>query len=169
MDKIEYWKIEDVIPYDKNPRKNENAVAYVANSIREFGFRVPIVVDKNKVIINGHTRLKAAQSLGMTEVPVIVAADLTEDQARAYRIADNKTADKAYWDEILLKDELFDLEDLFNMRDFGFEDWELGLDEDLFAEPTKDLEETYKEPEIKKLRCPHCGEIDSASRFMKAS
>lgn len=143
-------KIEEVIPYEKNPRRNDDAVVYVANSIREFGFRVPIVVDKDGVIITGHTRLKAAKSLGMTEVPVIVADDLTEDQVKAYRIADNKAADKSYWDEFLLKDEIETLGDAFDMKDFGFEDWELNpvsmiedLEEDELVEHKEDESYVY--------------------------
>ena len=89
--KVEQWKIGDVKPYGNNPRRNDDAVEKVANSIREFGFQQPIVVDSEGVVIVGHTRLKAAQSLGMEEVPVVVAADLTDEQVKAYRLADNKT------------------------------------------------------------------------------
>ncbi len=96
--KIETWPIGRPIPYSQNPRViPEKAIDAVALSIKTFGFLVPIVVDKAQVIITGHTRLLAAQSLGYTEVPVIVA-DLTEDQARAYRIADNRVADFTSWD-----------------------------------------------------------------------
>ena len=87
--KIEMRPIVKIFPYEKNPRKNDKAVKFVANSITQFGFRQPIVVDKDGVIIVGHTRWKAAKELGISEVPVHVA-DLTPEQARAYRIADNK-------------------------------------------------------------------------------
>src|SRR5262245_5976660 len=95
--KVELWLISRVKPYDKNPRLNDDAVDAVAASIREFGFRQPIVVDADGVIICGHTRYKAAQYLSLTEVPVHVATDLTPAQIRAYRIADNQTASLAEW------------------------------------------------------------------------
>ena len=93
--KIETRPITSIKPYDQNPRINDSAVAAVASSIREFGFRQPIVLDKDGVIVVGHTRWKAAQQLGLTEVPVHVALDLTPEAARAYRIADNKTGEIA--------------------------------------------------------------------------
>lgn len=145
---MEYRLISEVIPYEKNPRKNDDAVIYVANSIREFGFRVPIVVDKDGVVITGHTRLKAAKSLGMEKVPVIVADDLTPEQVKAYRIADNKAADKAYWDEFLLKDEIADLDGLFDMQDFGFEDWELSPTSFIEDLEQEEFIEHEKEPEV---------------------
>lgn len=93
--KIEYLKISDLIPYANNPRINDNAVDAVAASIKEFGFKNPIVIDNCNVIIAGHTRLKAAEKLGLKTVPVIRADDLTEQQAQAFRLADNKTAELA--------------------------------------------------------------------------
>ena len=96
-------KTEDLIPYVNNPRNNENAVDKVASSIAEFGFKNPIVIDKNNIVINGHTRLLASKKLGLKEVPVIVADDLTEAQVKAFRIADNKTSEYAEWKEELLK------------------------------------------------------------------
>lgn len=88
-------KLLDIKPYEKNPRKNDEAVKYVAESIKEFGFKVPIVVDKDMTIVAGHTRYKAAKKLGLNEVPVIVADDLTDEQIKAFRLADNKTGEKA--------------------------------------------------------------------------
>ena len=115
------WVILDQIhPYEKNPRQNENAVQYVANSIKEFGWKQPIVVDKDGVIIAGHTRYKAAKKLGLEKVPVSTADDLTEEQVKAYRLADNKTGEFAQWDMDLLNQELGDILDL-NMDDFGFQ------------------------------------------------
>ena len=116
--------INEIIPYEHNPRKNDDAVEAVANSIKNFGFKSPIVVDKNMVIVNGHTRHKASQLLGLTMVPVIVASDLTEEQCRALRLADNKTAEIAKWDKKLLQQELesIDWEGLqMEMTDFGFD------------------------------------------------
>lgn len=113
-------KIGDIIPYEKNPRKNDDAVKYVAESIKQFGFKVPIVIDKNNVIIAGHTRYKASKKLGLKEVPCIVADDLTEEQIKAYRLADNKVAELAEWDFDLLGEELDGILDI-DMCDFGFE------------------------------------------------
>lgn len=97
--KVVEMKIEDVKPYENNPRNNEEAVQYVANSIKEFGFKVPIIIDKENIIVAGHTRLKAAKKLGMEKVPCIMADDLTDEQIRAFRLADNKVGEKATWDE----------------------------------------------------------------------
>lgn len=107
-------------PYEKNPRKNAKAIDKVAASIREFGFKQPIVVDANRVVIVGHTRLEAAKRLKLTEVPVIIADDLTEAQAKAYRLADNKTNEFSEWDEDLLNLELGDITDI-DMKEFGFD------------------------------------------------
>lgn len=118
--------IEEVVPYEKNPRLNDQAVGAVANSIREFGFKVPIVVDGDGVVVSGHTRLKAAKSLGLTEVPVIVADDLDETKIKAFRLADNKVSELAAWDESMLADELSELADLnYDMGQFDF-DLDLG-------------------------------------------
>lgn len=113
--------LADLIPYDKNPRKNNEAVKYVMESIKEFGFKVPIVIDKNNVIVAGHTRYKAAKKLKLKEVPCIVADDLTDEQIKAFRLADNKVAEKAEWDFDYLAEELNELID-FDMSVFGFED-----------------------------------------------
>jgi len=107
--KVEMRNIDEVKPYEQNPRVNDAAVEAVARSIREFGFRQPIVVDKAGVIVVGHTRWKAAKALGLPEVPVHVAKDLSLEKAKAYRIADNKVADLAEWDYDLLPIELSDL------------------------------------------------------------
>lgn len=115
---IEWMPIGCIKPYDRNPRKNDGAVEALANSITEFGFKNPIIVDKDLVIIAGHTRLKAAKLLGLKEVPVVVASDLSPDQAKAYRIADNSVADLSGWDYELLTEEIDDIE--LDMSDFGF-------------------------------------------------
>jgi hypothetical protein len=120
--KIEQWDIGRVTPYERNPRKNDDAVDAVASSIREFGFRVPIVVDAEGVIIAGHTRLKATQRVGLAKVPVHVAKGLGPEQARALRIADNKTGELATWDMDLLPLELADLRDAeFDLSVLGFD------------------------------------------------
>jgi DNA modification methylase len=108
--------------YENNPRNNDEAIKAVANSIREFGFKVPIVITSDNVIIAGHTRLKASVSLGLTEVPCIIADDLNEEQIKAFRLADNKTAELATWDLSKLEDELANLD--MDMLQFGFEELE---------------------------------------------
>ena len=112
--------LEELKPYAKNPRKNDEAVKYVAESIAQFGFKVPIIVDANNVIVAGHTRYRAARQLGLEEVPCIVADDLTEEQIQAFRLADNKVGEIATWDDKLLKIELDDIVNI-NMEDFGFD------------------------------------------------
>jgi len=145
--KVELRKISEIQPYGKNPRQNDEAVDAVARSIREFGFRQPIVVDKDGVIVCGHTRWKAAQELGLKEVPVHVAKELTPEQIKAYRIADNKVADLASWDMELLPVELSELRGMdVDLELLGFSSEELekmlgamgteGLtDEDAVPEP----------------------------------
>lgn len=117
---VKSMKIGDVIPYENNPRKNKDAVEATANSIKEFGWQQPIVVDKNNVVIVGHTRLKAAARLGLETVPVVVAKGLTDEQVKAYRLADNKTGELADWDLPMLDEELAGIGEL-DMGDFGFE------------------------------------------------
>lgn len=126
---IEYKPIDKVIPYDKNPRQNDEAVQYVAESIKAFGFINPILLDASGTIMAGHTRLKAAKQLGLKEVPVVYVDDLSEEQARAFRLADNKTAEFAEWDEGLLEQELAEILEL-DMSLFGFEG-ESSLADDL--------------------------------------
>lgn len=121
--------VQEIRPYEKNPRRNDDAVKYVAESIRQFGFKVPIVIDRDGVIVAGHTRYKAAKQLKMNSVPCIVADDLTDDQIKAFRLADNKVAEKAEWDFALLTEELDDLFD-FDMDLFGFGDEDEEKDED---------------------------------------
>nr|DAT07833.1 MAG TPA: ParB protein [Caudoviricetes sp.] len=126
--------IDSIKPYPNNPRLNDNAVDKVANSIKEFGFQQPIVVDKDGVVIVGHTRLKAAKKLGLKEVPVVYATNLNEEQVKAYRLADNKVGEESVWDNKKLLEELG------------------GIDDSLFTGFTKSdyfkdvLEETDNEP-----------------------
>lgn len=120
--------IDELIPYANNPRHNDDAVFAVANSISQFGFKVPVVVDRENVIVCGHTRYKAAQKLGLKTIPCIIADDLTPDQINAFRLADNKTAELADWDMSKLEEELQGLVNDFDMEDFGFKELET-LDE----------------------------------------
>lgn len=152
---IKVQKTEDLIPYEKNPRHNEDAITAVAKSIEKFGFKVPIVVDASNVIVNGHTRLKAAKYLGLKEVPTIIADDLTPEQIKAFRLADNKVGEIATWDEELFNAELDELADLdFDMTGFGFdlpdiegeevEVIEDEFEEELPAEPISKLGDIYQ-------------------------
>jgi len=109
---IEYVKIEEIVPYKNNPRNNDKAVEIVEKSIKEFGFQNPVILDKNNEIIAGHTRIRAAKKLKMTEIPTIRAEDLTEEQVKAFRIMDNKSTEFAKWDTDLLKIEFEGLETL---------------------------------------------------------
>ncbi len=112
--------IKDLIPYVKNPRKNDGAVEAVANSIKEFGFKVPIVIDSKNNVVCGHTRLKAAKKLKLDSVPCVIADDLTPEQVKAFRLADNKVGELAEWDFDLLDEELDGIFDI-DMADFGFD------------------------------------------------
>lgn len=124
-DKIEIRKIDEIIPYINNPRHNKEAVDLVAASISEFGFKNPIILDSKNVIVAGHTRFAAAKKLGLKEVPCIMADDLTEQQIKAFRLADNKVAEAATWDMDLLKIELDGITDI-DMSNLGFDDISLS-------------------------------------------
>lgn len=116
---IVYKKVKDLIPYENNPRYNDGAVDAVANSIKEFGFKVPCVIDSEDNVVTGHTRIKACKKLGIEEVPCIVADDLTDEQLKAFRLADNKVGEIATWDTQKLNIELSQIKGL-DMNDFGF-------------------------------------------------
>jgi len=162
MNKLEivYKKVDELVPYENNPRHNEDAVEYVKASIKEFGFKVPIVIDKDNVVIAGHTRLLASKELGLDEVPTILADDLTEDQVKAYRLADNKVSDYSIWDNWKLLNELDNIQ--LDLSPFGF------MQSDLFGEELNEtdngflenlIEDTGHEVEEKlvvsyKCRCP---------------
>ena len=151
-------KLSEIIPYEKNPRNNENAVDKVAESIKRFGFKVPIVIDKNKIIVAGHTRFKAAKKLGIDCVPCIIADDLTDEQIKAYRLADNKVSEFSEWNMDLLQEELDALLD-FDMSAFGFDE----LEED---------DAWVKEPEskgslVEKYVVPPFSVLDSRQGYWK--
>lgn len=151
---IKEIKTNDLKPYKNNPRNNDTAVEAVANSIREFGFKVPIVIDKNNVIVAGHTRWKAANMLGLEKVPCIVADDLTDEQVKAFRLADNKTAELAEWDFEKLETELAQLADDFEMTEFGFEEFEnepIEVIEDEVPEVDEENEPIVERGQIWKL------------------
>lgn len=137
--------INELTPYENNPRKNDKSVDYVANSISQFGFKVPIVIDSNGVIVAGHTRYKAAVKLKMDTVPCIIADDLSDEQIKAFRLADNKVGEFSEWDFNLLNVELDGILDL-DMSDFGFD---LNIDEEEVKEDDFD-EEPPKNPITKR-------------------
>jgi DNA modification methylase len=132
--KIIELTLDQLKPYEKNPRRNDHAVKYVAQSIKEFGFKVPIIIDKDNVIVAGHTRYKAAKKLGMKKVPCIIADDLTDEQIKAFRLADNKVTEIAEWDFDLLSDELKDILNI-DMGNLGF---------DLFEEEPEIIEDDFE-------------------------
>lgn len=140
--------IDDLVLYENNPRNNDGAVDAVAASINSFGFKVPIIIDKNNVVVCGHTRVKASKKLGMTEVPCIVADDLNEEQIKAFRLADNKVSELAEWDMDKLAEELKQID--MDMLQFGFEDLENSLERDVLEDEFDEEEELPVNPYSKK-------------------
>ncbi len=157
--------IDELKPYNRNPRKNDGAVDAVAASIKEFGFKIPIVIDTDGEIIAGHTRFKAAKKLGLKEVPCIIADDLTPDQIKAFRLADNKTAELADWDFELLQLELSDIQ--LDMTDFGFDTTLPGEAYEDNYEPEPPEEPKAKLGDIYKLGAHTllCGDATSALSY----
>jgi ParB-like chromosome segregation protein Spo0J len=150
---IEYWPLDRLLPYGNNPRKNDHAVERVAAAIREFGFRVPVVIRGEGEVVDGHLRLKAARHLGMEQVPVVRADDMTDAQVKAFRISVNRMAELAAWDVELLRVELEDLRDMdFDLDLTGLDAFKL-LDDGLGETPEPgsgpDKETT--------IACPKCG------------
>ena len=154
-------KIDELIPYANNPRFNDEAVEYVANSIKEFGFKVPIVIDKNNEIVAGHTRYKASLELGLEEVPCIVADDLTDEQIKAYRLADNKVSEKAEWNFDLLNEELNDILNI-DMSDFDFN---IDFNEEINEIERKDLSDKIFEKYEIIIKCDN--ELDLQNKYEK--
>ena len=177
---FETWKIDRCIDYARNPRKNDHAVDRVAAAIREFGFRVPIVAKSDGTVVDGHLRLKAAKKLGLTEVPVILADDMSEAQIKAFRLSVNKVAELAEWDIDFLKLELQDLDELgFDLSLTGFDTDELA---NLLADPAEGLTDDDAVPEVPavpvtvegdvwllgrhRLMCGDSTSIDAVERLM---
>ena len=147
--KIEYIAVEELKPYENNPRVNEDAVKFVENSIKQFGFNSPIIIDKNKVIICGHTRYMASQGVGLDKVPCIFVDDLTDEQIKAFRLIDNKCLESSRWDIQKLKEEIQKILSI-DMSDFSvpsFDVFDGGYD-DFFEEA---------EQRAKTVVCPFCG------------
>ena len=159
----ETWPIDKLIEYARNPRKNDHAVDRVASAIREFGFRVPVVAKSDGTVVDGHLRLKAAKKLGLTEVPVVLADDMTDLQIKAFRLSVNKMAELAEWDDELLAIELHELNAAdFDMALLGFDAGELSAAMGLDSLPDQsEPESSSKEidPDDYKMgcMCPKCG------------
>lgn len=134
--------IKSIKPYVNNPRINADAVDYVVNSIKNFGFQNPIIVDKDNVIISGHTRRLAAIKLGMEKVPVYIAADMSPAQVKAFRLADNRVSELSTWNMELLRKEIAAIQDI-DLKDFGFSDALIGYEPNEYG--------------LKKHVCPRCG------------
>ena len=157
--KIESRRIDCIREYENNPRLNDGAVEYVKNSIEEFGFRVPVVIDKDGVIVCGHTRVKAARQMGLESVPCLIADDLTEEQIKAFRLVDNKTQELAEWDWNIIFDELGEIDgiDMSRLGFYGFLDdndgqmkeRKIGRGEEIDLSSFDDREFT--------MICPCCG------------
>ena len=164
-------KLEDIHPYENNPRNNKNAIGPVAASIKEFGFKVPIVIDKNNIIVCGHTRYEAAKKLGLKEVPCIKADDLNDKQIKAFRLADNKVAEIAEWDFDLLNQELEGL--TIDMEQFGFvfeEEQEIVEDEvpDIPVEAKSKLGDIYVLGRHR-LMCGDSTKIEDVEKLMNGN
>ena len=147
---VKWVPTKDLIPYENNAKKHtDEDVEATANSIKRFGWKQVIAVDEDNVILAGHGRLEAAKKLGLKEVPVIQYTDLSEEEKKAYRLADNKTSENSGWDFDTLDLELEDITTI-DMADFGFIDFDMSIDDSMFGEAEP------KEP--KQIKCPHCGE-----------
>jgi len=177
---IVYKKLSELQPYENNPRKNDDTVDYLVNSIKEFGFRVPIIIDTKDVIVSGHTRYKAAKKIGMKDVPCVVATDLSDKQITAFRIIDNKVSEHSKWDIDKL---LYEMDfDNIDFTDYGFLDLEIKAiqtgvgnldyeptlhpqfsaseitDEEVERRAIELANKMVREQKIIKVQCPHCDE-----------
>ena len=158
MIKVIEKDINELVPYENNARINDKAVDVVANSIEEFGFKQPIIIDKNNVIVAGHTRTLACKKLGITKVPCIVADDLTEEQIKAFRIADNSSAQVAEWDMNKLMKELDSID--YDMAQFGLAEQLDEITNELLKQETSENvypDQKLKQNETKFHICPNCG------------
>lgn len=153
--KIVTRKVTELKCYGNNPRHNEKAVEKVAESIKNFGFLVPIVIDKDNIIVAGETRLKASNLLGLTEIPCIVADELSDEQIRAFRIIENKTSEFATWDFEKLREEMALINLDIDIYEFpNLEEVELNISDDDFLQDTEIVREKKKKTAV----CPNCGE-----------
>ena len=159
---IEYREINEIKPYKNNPRVNDKAIEYLMNSVKEFGFKVPITIDKDDVIITGHTRYEVAKRLGMKKIPTIKILDLDDNKIKAFRLADNKVGEIAQWDYEKLRQELMELKTI-DKELLGFEE-DVEFNWDNIEEISLD---NYEEPEHIIIQCPYCNHKDRKDRFKK--
>lgn len=159
---IEYREINEIKPYKRNPRVNDKAIEYLMNSVKEFGFKVPITIDKDNVIITGHTRYEVAKRLGMDKIPTIKILDLDDNKIKAFRLADNKVGEIAQWDYEKLRQELMELKTI-DKELLGFEE-DVEFSWDNIEEISLD---NYEEPEHIIIQCPYCNHKDRKDRFKK--
>lgn len=152
--KIVHKRLDELKPYDNNPRINDNAVDAVVKSINEVGFRVPLIITADSVIITGHTRYKAAEKLKLNKIPCIIADDLTDEQVRIFRIIDNKTSELSEWDFEKLKQELYELD--FDFEAFGFDNLLEEIKEELQNTSQELSVDDYSDDEFE-CTCPRCG------------
>lgn len=171
MIKITKKEINQLIPYENNPRINDDSVELVANSIKRFGFKNPVIIDRNNVIIAGHTRIKASKKLGIKEIPCVVADDLTEEETKALRLADNKTQELSTWEDSILEMELGDIKEI-NMEEFGFEtpEFDVKAEEDDFdielpEEPKSQKGQIWKLGDHR-LMCGDATSLEDAKKLM---
>ena len=164
--KVETWPIERLVEYARNPRKNDEQVERMKAAIKEFGFRIPVVAKSDGTLVDGHLRLKAARALGLTEVPVALADELTETQVKAFRLLANQSANWAEWDYDLLKLEMEELEaENFDLDLIGFDERDLeGIGDVYTKEPDKKAAEGAQEIDLSTMtnekpahKCPQCG------------
>lgn len=166
---IKMININDVIPYENNAKKHpEEQVEHIANSIKRFGWKQPIVIDKENVVVVGHGRLLAAQKLGYEQVPVLYADDLTPQEINAFRLADNKT-NESDWDIGMLKEELSELLDDFDMKDFGFKDYELDLNDEYIDDFFDRGVEAKEKPTVfgLKVYCDTLEQLEECKKVLK--
>ncbi len=161
--KIEYREINEIKPYNRNPRVNDKAIEFLMNSVKEFGFKVPITIDKDDVIITGHTRYEVAKRLGMDKIPTIKIEDLDDNKIKAFRLADNKVGEIAQWNYEKLEEELMELKTI-NKELLGFDEEDVNIDWDNIEEISLD---NYEEPEHIIIQCPYCNHRDRKDRFKK--
>ncbi len=156
--KIEYWPIERLLPYARNPRKNDEAVDRGASFIKEFGFSVPVLVQSDGTIIDGHLRLKCAKRLGMKEIPVTVRDDMTDVQIKAFRLSVNRFSELADWDDDLLKLELMELDNLqYDISSLDFHDISISEPEQSESNITGSKELNESDFSQFEHQCPKCG------------
>ena len=154
--KIQLFPIDHLKPYENNPRRiSEEAIKAVSNSIKEFGFKVPVIIDKDNVIVAGHARVLAAKELGLKDIPCIVADDLSPEQIKAFRLVDNKTAELTGWDFEKLDMELGELN--LDMSDFGFDVGGEDMDIGAFFTEAEPVQQSEKKASSRVIICPTCG------------